>query len=603
MAVPTLSYTQATAVVARHLPDDFDANAELLGLDTSTRAGMRRAARGARAALRGGPAKGFVGPRGDTPAGASEAAIRAANRVGQIVSDQLDKSFSPVPVVEGCRDRRTDGVLAKSPRVRVQVRRTLEDAEKPTKEEQDRIDVMDPALATWRTGRSTHRPLDALEDAVDSVTPFARGTLRLYVPPGRLRPFVGDDGSVVYRLRDAGKEGFGPADALRSIFVEYVPPDRACVATDEAGDEVGVVVLPTQEGALASRRYAQAEICTVDPDTGETVLRLVTDNAATPDSEIRMKLGGRLLHYDLRTRRAMIDEGVRRQQAALDTASTEVRVVNDEESFTETIVTNAMPPGEFVTVQGASGEDREVFVPDPTPRRPGATRYLQGEEIEETANAQGQVATDSEGRRAVRDVKNVGVTQLSPNAPDGLFGEMRQRRVAILDRFRQTFVEIAGEAAPSGEARQTSMWDFLTDAYRLKQRVDPAGEWMHAGAWALACHLAGVPEQDEDLEVEFACIVNVPAPTADHLRALKDLNQAGLRSDETTMAETGVDDPAAEVEAVQRDRERRRSEADALAVERQRVGIEADRKALDAEKTAIKGDPPPDPPNPPVPDA
>ncbi|HYG66418.1 MAG TPA: hypothetical protein VD838_02115, partial [Anaeromyxobacteraceae bacterium] len=382
-------------------------------------------------------------------------------------------------------------------------------------------------------------------------------------------------------------------EALESVFVDVLLPDAAARVTDPQTRRDAVVAhFPDAADPLTGEKgQASAELSYVDAD-GQTVLRVVTTGqAANADDLRRMDLGGYALMVEGRERRRFLTPAMRGQQKALNTASTEMRVVNDEEGFPKRLLLNAMPPGEWVEeTDPETGRTRDVFKAAPFALGPGEFAHVTGEEVYDPE------ATDEAGNPVVTGTKSASATTLEAGNPENYKTEMAVRREAILRAARQLYALLSGDADASGESRVQALYEMMNDAASLKSVLDRVGRHVLTAAWNLACYLAGEPDRmlhALGLRLVFDCRITLPQPTSAQIDSYVKLVEKKIWAPSTAQAATGIDDTEAEDERIEREGRRRLSPVDRAAIERTQVNTEADRRALnpasEATRTAIEG--------------
>lgn len=462
---------------------------------------------------------GFIAESGSTLEGLSEATMRQAQLSQSIIQTGLKKSFSPIGLLSEIAERRVDAVLSKPPSMGYKLRRHLEEDEEPKEEESDLLREAGDALSMWMRRNGG---LDALRKFAFNLTAFARAHLRLRIPAARM--------AAVRRAET-------PAQALQHIYVESVYPSASMYdRDDETCYDIGVVLLEGDDGENES-----VEATYHDPDEDGLLGNPLTRHAIHQgDDQVitSYDLDGHLLHYGDTTGRFISPE-MMQQQRAINTASTVMRIVQDDAGFPARIIFNALPPGSWTNVTGDDGITEEVYVEDTDWRfRPREVTMLQGVETED---AEGNVNSISTPQMGVFPAAN----------PANYEKEIRLRREQVLNEAHQLFVETLDDASSSGDSRMLALWDFLLDAGKLKERVDLAGTWLLGAAWNLALALKDDGERFQETCAAFDAKIHIPHLPAALVQSLIMLNKAGLRSKERIMGETGIEDIEAEVELIQ----------------------------------------------------
>lgn len=461
---------------------------------------------------------GFTGPKEDPD-----------TTISGIMEKGVKKSFVSENVLGEVVTRRIDGVLSHMPQWATALRRTLEEEEEESEEELTRRTEKDEALRAWFEKRKLLR---LLRKHAVGLCCYGRMSLRLRVPAGR--------------LKEGQLSASDPSSALEHIFVETLRPDEAMVYTDVGTMyEAGIVVSEYQDAD--KKRHEQVEMSYLDPsDTipaGENnpahartlLVQLKSEEGTHPESAA-YDLGGQLLHHESKEAQAFISPQMIENQKALNTASTSMRVVGNDASFPVRLLLNALPPGKEIR-DLETGEKR--YDPEPLKLRPAALLFLEG------IDAPGE---DGEAK----DVKTPGIGTFEAADIDGYVEEMKKRRYAILNEAKQLWVEMSDDATATGESRIQAMTDFERDIKRLAQVISEAGAWLLDTAWSWALDLAGDPGRDLDMHVDFQCKIAKPTPPASLRESQREDVKEGLLSEETYIAEGGVEDVEAERERIQR---------------------------------------------------
>jgi hypothetical protein len=272
--------------------------------------------------------------------------------------DELVAAFTSKNVIREVVKRHASGVVGKSAAWSFVPRRTLAEGEKPTAEEQKAIDEANRLMTAWFAARKVR---SLLHDAVCTALFAARAPLRLYIPPGLLDVYTGEDGLT----RVSSIE-----QALGMIWPDHPVPEHAAVVQDddtkmEAGvrlyqapaemdDESGdATVAPG-----ASDDEDKIELVFLAPD-GETVIRVLADGDEAGDAEeYTFDFGARLTMMELR-RDPLVTPQVTQAQRALNLALSMLPRSVISGGFLERVFLNAQMPGQVREGQGRR-EDRAV---------------------------------------------------------------------------------------------------------------------------------------------------------------------------------------------------------------------------------------------------
>jgi hypothetical protein len=443
--------------------------------------------------------------------GPQPAATDAASRD---VLVEIKRGFVSSNKIKETVDRHTNGVLGREPAWSLTVRRGLDEGEVPSADEQTLIDEAEAALTAWWDVRGPHQDL---QQAMVATLLAGRSSLRVYVLPGELDA----DGRV-----PAGDM----QEQLARIYLDTADPSQATVHSDRATKQsLGIDV--EQDGEAT-----RIELCY--RDGAETVLRILRSDATTID-ETRLQLGGRLTMYEV-VRPHLVTDQVRQAQALLNLALTMLQRNVVLGGFLERVILNAQLPGSYVDDTTVPGGKR--FVPAPMKVGAASLNALAGIPIE-----------DEEGN--VRGYTSPSVVYKDPVAVQTFEDTRRIAALTIYEETHQLHTAISGDAVTSGESRRQAMADFVTDLRLSASRIEAAGRWLLETVLAMAAHFAGTPGRYEGLRAVFDCRVDPGPLSADELRIIMDLYNADLRSRETAMSATGVDDVDAEQTRILTERE------------------------------------------------
>lgn len=495
--------------------------------------------------------KGFLGPTGAEGTASSSASPENPSAAAGLIDSRLKKAFTPEDLLGEVVGRRIKGVLGRPPQWRAQVRRELEDGQEPTPEEQERLERMARGLRAWEAARRVN---DALRLWAFAASAFGHAYLRPYVPSGRGER--GADGTLSLNVKT-------PEEALDHVFLDVVLPDVGLIYTDPRSQyRASIALFGEMKDAEDKKIEARAEVSFRDVDGApegpegfrapNTVLRVLEKGKGAQDAdEVVVPVRGRLFLIELREERPFVTPSMLRQQDALNTASTEMRIVNDDAGFPVRLLLGAMPPGEWKEVTVEGGKKVWQFTPSEYRLKPGQIAHVQGSVV---PDAEATAAAGTSAAPAVKDIKDPRAATFEAATPDGYETEMDRREYAILRRAKQLFALISGDAAASGESRAQALDDFLLDAHEFAERIDAAASAAYEVVWDFANYLAGAPAADYDLEVEFRCRVTVPRLSPAEQQSTLRLMSEGVWSRERTMSVNGVDDPAAEREKVVQER-------------------------------------------------
>jgi|GEM_PF-1514233 len=461
------------------------------------------------------------------------AAFISANKVGEIVG------------------RHVAGVVGHEPRWSFTVTRPLAEDEQPNAAEAALIAEAEALLTDWWD--RVNAP-ETLAEAVAYALLGERGVLRAYVPEGRLvqAPVTGE----TRRLDDAPARPalvVPPGDMaqqLARLELEALPPERAAVLRDRAsGQDVGVVAVPPVASpfdATPPTGNGPIELHYLQPGAAGGAVTVIETGDALPRMQAALPLGGRLLVAEIR-RAPLITAQILRLQMALNHALTMMLHNTSLAGSTERILTNAQRPGSYAP----DAEGAWVFTPEPLQVGAGTTTFAAGIPLYSPTEK------DAEGNPVVTGYTTPGVTYRDPSPVDTFTATQDQLYATMLAEAHQRHALIAGDAAASGESRIQARADYAQSLAPTARAVEGALRAILEAVLAAAAHFAGQAGRFAGLRAEVACQIDTGPLTAAEIDSLIKLKQAGLRSAETAMAESGVADTDAELARIAAEREAR----------------------------------------------
>lgn len=396
---------------------------------------------------------------------------------------------------------------------------TKEVDEQPNEQEQALIDEAEALLTTWWDARGA---LSMLQDAAVTLLLGSRAPLRLYVPSGLLVEGQVPQGEL--------------SDSLSLIYAD--PPPALTVATvgEDAKSRrpVGVYV-------FTEDNKEQVEVTYLDGD--ETVLRILGgEGASEAGAELfRFNFGKRLPMYEMK-RAMLVTPQVRQQQMLLNLAATMMGRNVVLGGFLERVLLNAQLPGRFE----GSGDSRR-FIPDPLQVGAGTTNVLTGIPI----------YSDSADPEKITGYATPSVNYRDPVTTKTFIETQESAYRGILDETQQTHAVVAGLINVSGESRKQARADFLTSLADTTTQLERAGRWLLETLLAMASAFSGQEGRFEALRAVFTCRIDVGPISADDMGATRDNVRAGLLSEESGMAQIGVEDVDAEKAKIAAERDER----------------------------------------------
>lgn len=489
-------------------------------------------------------ASGWIGPV--PPIDEPEAsAIMAKVQAGFISSNKIKEIV----------DRLIDALLSRQANMGMTVRRPMADDEAPTAAEQTLIDEAQSLLDEWWDDRDA---LEIFREFLRTIILEERGVLRYYVPRAKA-----PQGVMV--LPPNTPQADRVREAMFRIWLHHCRPQQAAVYMDlDAMEEVGVY-------AYVSDQKDYVEVTWVD-EGGLTVIRELesgtqdTAGASVGDEgyetpgllwEVRLDFGRRrTIHEGRHT--ALISEQVRSSQKLVNKSLTMMSGNLDTGGFLERTVLNGQMPGHYEPDDTAPRG--RVWVPDPAKMGAGRTTYIAGFEQE-----------DDEGN----------VTYTTPQlmykepSPIQVFKESKDSGyITMLEEVQQLHAALSGEALPSGEARIQAMAGFITSVLGYKNLVDKAGRWALETLLGMAAAFGGDPGRYNELRAAFDCRIDPGPIPPDLVRLISERYEKRLLSRRSAMSLQGVDDPDAEIDAMNAEDE------EAMARGQSIIGGEGDQEGV-----------------------
>jgi hypothetical protein len=456
------------------------------------------------------------------------------------VKEEIRKLFCSRNVIKETVDHQVDGALAKQLSKRVVLRRAVTEENPVTPDEQKLLDELN-ALALDYWDKRTLRRL--LKEAYGRKLLDERSVARVYVPRGRLDEVETENGIVLQVPKELTL-----ADYLDLIHPEICEPGSAGVETDEA---------TKLSGGIAVQKIGSAEIVEiVFVENGQTIIRTLRDVSSQDIQIVRdvaaqaardadgqsyeLDLGGRLTVYEpgLRT---IISQQVRENQMAYNLARTMENKNVVMGGFLERVILDAMPPGQWV-------QDPE-FPNDTTKKiyKVGDFRLGAGEASFFFA---AQYVDDATGEKKFG---NPRVYWKDPVAPDTFITAARDAYQTILEEVGQAHILISGDATASGKSREQAERTYRRSLEDDAAEIENLAEWLLETPLAMAMAFAGRQKEFEAVRVECHCFIETGTREAAQRAEDRARVAAGFMSLEEAMRLDGTEDPAAEMERIQRE--------------------------------------------------
>jgi hypothetical protein len=455
----------------------------------------------------------------------------------------IEPQFRPVDVIGEVLDNVTNGLLDKESSISFAPRTPVTDPESDeAKRQAVEIAAMVERIAGWWDRRKFW---EAVRLATRRSRWAGRGTLRLWITRNTLAVQTDAAGKETRALPN----NLSPEDALDAVQLMAPAPDAGCVYTDPDTQETCGIFLFTVVPKGATTGPKHAELWFVDGE--ETIVRMVTENAADGAQEFPIKTGRRLPIAQM-TAPLLITDPVRRQQRSLNYFETLLARVVETAGFPERYTINAMPSGVWLETPPLDGppiEVREVgdkmWYMHPVPRAlgPMVTTDLRG-------------ITGKSGTTGDEVIMTPSVTFKDPTDPEYLTKACLHGRYALLRQCKQGHLATDSTAESSGIAYSQARAVFEKDLRGTKGPLEGMVRDIIESAIALSEAMSGTAQESSFL-TKYRCVVNLhvdagPATPAE-MTEYRAQNSAGLLSRESAMSKSGVEDVSAELDALRTD--------------------------------------------------
>ena len=392
-----------------------------------------------------------------------------------------------------------------------------------TREEQE-LQYLAEIAAWWDRKKFAEK----VDQAVGRVSYAKRACIRAMVAEGNL---------VNGRLPLVGSL----AEALDLIEVDVPQSDAATVYTDPKAQRKHGVIVVTED------TNKKAEVWSVDPKTKQTSVRVLTNT--TPTTLGPFDLGGRIPVAEVRGKR-IITASVRRLQSLLNFITTVTGRTVETAGFRERYLGNVEPPGLWQTFPPSDGPPLEVDEksaggPFYKHRVPWVLGAPMNQELV------GLKTLDANGKETFA---SPSVTALDPVDPAFATNAAKAVTGKIYRRGKQGHLALDGTTEASGVAYQQARAQFEADLTALKGPVEGMMRDILEAVLALAALMfSGAKVILTNYRVQVTLHVSAGPVTPDEMRLATELRDKRAISQQTMMARVGVEDPAAELEAIQAD--------------------------------------------------
>jgi hypothetical protein len=315
-------------------------------------------------------------------------------------------------------------------------------------------------------------------------------------------------------------ERFQNAPAYRRVALHAPHPNSVEVEDDVNGFPIRI----TYSYKVDNETYREVQELT---DTGQTVFR-IEDSAGKVRSEETLELGGRFTIVRLQGN-PVVTCSVRRLQNGINYVLTLMIRNLQYGGFLRDIIINGLPPGEF--------DDNGNWQPDPDGWKEGPGLKME---------VRGMPLFDAEGNV-------VGYTQPSIDTRNPVdvapFMEAYKANAALFyEAFGQGHV-LASDLILSGVSRQQLRQDFQLAVSEDASALRVALADLYAAAYLLA-----KPGSPIDLDIIVEPRLAIADPSPEDIDAAIKVYEAGLRSQRSSMALVGVENPEAELVQIESER-------------------------------------------------
>ena len=441
------------------------------------------------------------------------------------VMDEIERALNSKNVVKEVVENQRDGVLGHEPAWSFVRDEEVTEENPLTDAEAAFVTELNDAATSWWDDRDL---TELLRQAHDAAALGERTTLRLYVPRGRLRKNANGSYSVPPGDLDAQ---FG------RLFVELVRGDGAGNLEDKESKTPGALYSQLRDGGGYYLEIAWVE--NSESDNPSTLLRVIEKGKEGDETQnvYEWDLDGRLPLRELKMN-ALASPSLLRNQRSINLQKTLQNRNAIVGGFLERLITDAMPPGEYVDDPNNPGQKK--YQVRPFRLGAGTTNFLMAAEYGE-----------GQGKR----FGSPAVHYRDPVAPSTFIEGKRDSYQDALEESGQTHKLIAGDATASGESRKQARQTFENKLNGVKAQLDPLGRWLLETAAVMALFFAGRRAAWEGFRCNFGCIVNTGPRSADEKREDQEAVKAGTLSQETAMVRDGIEDPGAEKNLIRQEAE------------------------------------------------
>lgn len=366
------------------------------------------------------------------------------------------------------------------------------------------------------------------------------GDVRLWIPDGLLED--GGDGSTRLPIRDDF------ASALAAIRVSAPMPDSGISFRHPSTQSQASIFTYTDDDDNLKAELWYQDLEQLD-ENGKplTVLVILSDEGR--EGPYEYEWGGRIPQAEIKGE-VMITDVVRRQEAALNFAETNIVKIGETAGFRERYTGNAEPNGIWLTTRPTTlGPTREITLDDgsklyfhPTPRSmgPSVTTDLVGIKIE----------TSDEGERRATP----SVTIAEPVDPAYGIAGAEYRRKRVLELCGQGHLAMIGSGESSGFAYEQSRAVFRGDLEWHKNPVEMAIASILETVIVMAeSMMSSPPRYLERFRIVVTLTVDPGPVSPEYQNQVMVMVDKGLLSRPSAMSRLGVEDVQGEMDAIEQD--------------------------------------------------
>ena len=463
------------------------------------------------------------------------------NRTNGLIGQEADISLDPLePIDEEADAEEVDAEAGPPTADQEQARqKARQRAEQARAAQQQEIDQVLGALSHWWDQK---RLWERVAQASDRVSWARRGAVWPYIADGNLQRTPSASGAaptMTLPTVDSLEK------ALDLIDVDAPAPNMATRYVEPSTGRPVAVIL-TKIGD-----QERAQVWQVNPTTKKTEVQVFVSGGGTP-AGVAADLGERLPFGEMRGRR-IVTPSVRQTQALLNFAMTVAGRTLETASARERYIVDAEPELLWLTSEPASTPVIKTHKNEAgnvvmwgvrMPRMVGAGILNEIISLEIPAK-DGQP----------QQTKTASVTALDPVDPQFATNAADAITVRLYKRGKQGHLGLAKSGETSGVAYQQARAQFEADLRRLKSPCEGLIRDVIEGALALAGRMSS---KAAAILRKYRVVVNLRISagpiTPEEAQLAVSLRDGGLISQQSAQARVGVEDPAAEQEAIDSDR-------------------------------------------------